>query len=341
MNLINRIKKFYKSTNFKRFTSLIVVVLLVLTLFTVAAAKRRTVTLTLDGEQRKFTTYKGTVGEFLKSQDIAVGSKDKVEPELNSKLSKNSSILIKRALNVKVMLEGKELSILSAEENVDLMLKAEKIVFGNEDKINPGKETKLSEGLKIEIVRVETKTITQKAPLIFKEIVKVDTKLANTKRNIIQEGKAGEKQVTIAIVYENGKEVSRKIVNEVILKKPVDRLIVQGTYPYMPVSRGGRILSYKKVFKSRATAYWAVRGIGKTYTASGRKAVRNPDGYSTIAVDPSVIPYGTKLFVEGYGFAIAADTGTSIKGTKIDVYFNTYREACNWAVKYVNVYILD
>ncbi len=108
----------------------------------------------------------------------------------------------------------------------------------------------------------------------------------------------------------------------------------------MPVSRGGSIMSYSRVFEARATAYWAINGVGKTYTASGRKAVWNPDGYSTIAVDPKVIPYGTKLFVQGYGFAIAADTGTAIKGNKIDVYFNTYRQACDWGAKYVKVYIL-
>src|SRR3712207_7625161 len=75
------------------------------------------------------------------------------------------------------------------------------------------------------------------------------------------------------------------------------------------------------------TLFRSVNGVGSTYTSSGRKAIRNPNGYSTIAVDPRVIPFGTKLYVEGYGYAIAADEGTSIIGKTIDVYFNTYKEA--------------
>lgn len=81
-------------------------------------------------------------------------------------------------------------------------------------------------------------------------------------------------------------------------------------------------------------------GVGKTYTATGRKAVRDPSGYSTIAVDPKIIPYGTKMYIEGYGYALAADTGGAIVGNKIDVYFDTKNEALNWGVKHVNVYIL-
>ena len=100
-------------------------------------------------------------------------------------------------------------------------------------------------------------------------------------------------------------------------------------------------MAYSRIIKVKATAYSAVHGIGTTYTSSGRKAVRNHDDYSTIAVDPNVIPIGTKLFVEGYGFAVAADTGTAIKGNAIDVFFDTRRESSKWAVKYVNVYVLN
>lgn len=77
-----------------------------------------------------------------------------------------------------------------------------------------------------------------------------------------------------------------------------------------------------------------------TITASGRKSVRNPIGISTVAVDPTVIPYGTYLYIEGYGYAIAADTGLSIKGYKLDLFFNSYSEACNWGRQHVNVTIL-
>ena len=69
--------------------------------------------------------------------------------------------------------------------------------------------------------------------------------------------------------------------------------------------------------------------------------LRDPNGYSTIAVDPSVIPLGTKVYVEGYGYAIAADTGGAIKGNRVDLFFNTEAEASNWGVRNLDVYILN
>ncbi|WP_252243483.1 3D domain-containing protein [Clostridium sp. ZBS14] len=72
-------------------------------------------------------------------------------------------------------------------------------------------------------------------------------------------------------------------------------------------------------------------------TASGIPCVRNSEGISTISVDPSVFPYGTILYIEGYGYAVAADSGAAIKGNKIDVYFNSDEECCEWGVRDVKV----
>lgn len=316
-------------------------VILLTGLITTACINRKVITVAVDGREVKFTTYKTTIRKILESKNIHVGPKDRVTPSLDSKPGRYDTIIIKRAVSIDVAVDGREIKIVSSEDTVDSMLKAEGITLSDEDKVLPGRDAELKDNMKVLITRVETKIVTEHVPVNFKEIVKNNKALPNTKRQIVQEGRNGEKIITASVVYENGKEVSRKILNETIIKEPTHRLIVQGTYPLMPVSRGGDIMPYKRAFKVRATAYWAVRGVGKTYTASGRKAVRNPDGFSTIAVDPSVIPYGTKLFVEGYGFAIAADTGTAIVGNKIDVFFDTYKEACRWGAKYVNLYVLE
>ena len=84
-----------------------------------------------------------------------------------------------------------------------------------------------------------------------------------------------------------------------------------------------------------STAY-----TGGGLTSTGMSCVRKPFGLSTIAVDPDVIPYYSAVYVEGYGYAIAADCGGAIKGNKIDVYFDTESECADWGVKNVNVTIL-
>ena len=186
----------------------------------------------------------------------------------------------------------------------------------------------------------------------FKTVIKKDKDTLKSKSEVLQKGIKGEKNITLAVIYENGKEVTRKIIKEMIVKQPQNKIISQGTMIPITLSRGESLKTYAKSLNAqststssktlnvKATAYWAFNGAN-TYTSSGRKAVRDSNGYSTIAVDPNIIPMGTKLYVEGYGYAIAADKGSGVKGKFIDVFFNTREEAIKWGVKYLKVKILD
>jgi len=332
-NFITKIKA-------KKSTLPIIGVLVIAALSTIIYLRLNTITVVIDGDSTSYKTFKTSVETLLKEENIVLGEKDKIEPVLSAKLKNNDKIIIKRAFNIKLAVDGKDKDILTSEENVNDIIKSEHISLREADKITPSLETKLSRDMKIEIVRVDSKTIVDSTVVSFNTTVKTSSSMPNTQKKVIQEGKEGERQVKTLITLENGKEVARQVLSDTITKKPVDKIVVQGTYPLMPVNRGGDPIPYKRVFQSRATAYSAIHGIGKTYTASGRLAVRNPEGYSTIAVDPKVLPYGTKVFVEGYGFAIAADCGSGIQGNEIDVFFDYRSEALKWAVKYVNVYVL-
>ena len=92
---------------------------------------------------------------------------------------------------------------------------------------------------------------------------------------------------------------------------------------------------YISNFTMESTAY-----TGDTITATGTVPVRDSGGISTIAVDPSIIPLGSLLYVDGYGYAIAADTGGAIKGNIIDLYLNSYEECMNWGRQNVSVYLI-
>ena len=92
---------------------------------------------------------------------------------------------------------------------------------------------------------------------------------------------------------------------------------------------------YKKTLSMEATAY-----SGGTLTAMGLKPVRDPGGISTIAVDPSVIPLGSKVYIPGYGYAIASDTGGVIKGNMIDLYMNSHDECISWGRRQVTLHIV-
>ena len=93
--------------------------------------------------------------------------------------------------------------------------------------------------------------------------------------------------------------------------------------------------SYKQSFSMEATAYTA-----HTLTAMGIKPVRIPSGISSVAVDPDVIPLGTKLYIPGYGYALACDTGSAIKGNKIDLFMNSTAECLAFGRRTITVNVL-
>lgn len=93
--------------------------------------------------------------------------------------------------------------------------------------------------------------------------------------------------------------------------------------------------NYKEVYTMMSTAY-----AGDTITYMGTTPVRDPDGISTIAVDPSIIPLGSKVYIPGYGLAIASDTGGLIKGNRIDLFLNFEDECINWGVQTVSLYLI-
>ena len=89
-----------------------------------------------------------------------------------------------------------------------------------------------------------------------------------------------------------------------------------------------------------ATAYTAFCNGCSGVTAAGIDLRANPN-QKVIAVDPSVIPLGTKVYVEGYGEAVAGDTGGAIKGNKIDVFMPEKSDALNWGRKTVKIKVLN
>lgn len=172
--------------------------------------------------------------------------------------------------------------------------------------------------------------------------------------NVSIQGNTGLIKKTYAVRYENGVEVSKVLIQEDIVVKPVDTIIhvgtkerqiktIAGTYTTKPAS-------YKKYIDVSASAYdLSYASCGKRpgdrgygITASGMRAQ-----VGVVAVDPRVIPLGTKLYIEApdgswvYGMAVAGDTGGAIKGNKVDLFFNTYSECIQFGRRTARVYILD
>ena len=217
----------------------------------------------------------------------------------------------------------------------DEELNAEGIEFNEGlDEITPSLDTKISDNLTIQLVKVEVTNEVATEDIDYETIVEEDESLDINTEDVRQAGEAGQKEITYKVIKKNGKEVSREVVQSKVIKEPVNEIIVQGTRRVF-ASRDGE-MEYKDLIYCESTAY-----AGDTITATGTVPSYNPGGISTIAVDPRVIPLGSLVYVENYGKAIAADTGGLIKGKIIDVFLNSESECRTWGRKYnVPVYIL-
>lgn len=296
---------------------------------------KKTLIVSIDGKEQQIVTFKGTVKGALHDNGIVLGPKDKVQPNLDAKVDKNSEIEIKKAVGVEVAVDGKDLKIETAESSISEMLEAEGITLGDDDKVEPQASTPITEGLNVLVTRIESKVVKETQDISYDTVVDSDDNLDKSVTKLIQEGEPGQKEVTFKVVYKNGQEVSKKVVGEKVLKEPKDKVMVKGTVSTLVLSRGGDVLQYRKNVSMIATAY-----AGGGITATGVVPKRDSGGLSTIAVDPSVIPLGSKVYVQDYGYAIAQDTGGAIKNNKIDLYMNSESEANRWGVRSVNVYII-
>ncbi|MHC6181350.1 3D domain-containing protein [Clostridium sp. JNZ X4-2] len=337
------LKKYFPNGPKIEFIVSISLVILTLIMFSI----KKTVIISVDGRERKVVTFNSTYGKVLTSNGIKIGPRDKVTPSLDKRVEDKGRLIVKRAVEVEVTVDGKKLNIKSVEDNVGDFLKKENIKTSSLDKVYPSRNHSVEKGMKIIVTRVQVKNMKESRPIEYGTVLKSDSKIADGTRKLLQEGQNGEKETITRIIYEDGKEVSRKIISEIVRREPVQKVVAVGTLAHSTPSRGGS-LNYAQSIKMKATAYTAdYQSTGKRpgdsgfgITASGTVAKRSSGNYSSIAVDPRVIPLGTKLYVEGYGYAIAEDTGGAIKGNRVDLFFNSGSEAVNWGVKWVNVYVI-
>lgn len=239
---------------------------------------------------------------------------------------------------VKVNVDSQILHMKTSAKDVNEVLHQAGIVLDQDDRVYPGRNTQIKDGMTIKVQRVKVKLESKRAIIPYRTERRKNDQLASGTLKVVQQGSNGIKTKLLKVTYIDGKAVKRQVVEENITKQPVNKVVMVGSKAAsVKTSRGA--LRYKKVLMMNASAYAPdPRCTGKvnSRTASGMQA-----GPGVVAVDPGVIPLRTRLFIEGYGFAVAGDTGSSIKGNKIDLCYSTYEEALRFGRRMVKVYILQ
>jgi uncharacterized protein YabE (DUF348 family) len=305
------------------------------------------VMLMIDGKKQKIWTTAKTVAELLNSQHIPIGQHDKVVPAPDMKVKKGMEIHVEKAFPVQLNVGGKQQQVWATSTTVADFLKQQDVKLGELDRVEPSLQDKIKENMVVKVIKVEKVTDVVEEPVDFAVVTKQDATLPKGERRVIQPGEKGLVAKTYEVMLENGKEVSRKLIAAKTIKESKTRIIAVGTkvserrlanVQHRPTSRGQHGVA--KEFYVTATAYTAYCEGCSGITRTGMNLRSNPS-LKVIAVDPNIIPLGSKVYVEGYGYAIAADTGSGIHGYEIDVFLPEQSDAIRWGKKRVKIRVLQ
>lgn len=310
--------------------------------------QKKTVTILDRGSVHTRTTFRGTVEGGLAACGYELDPRDRTFPARSEDLEDGMRIEIKRAFPV-FFLEGETLrQVRTAAATVGEFLADRQVVLGELDRVEPSLETPLAPGDTVVLTRVREETLVVRETLPFETVLRKNPQMGTGETVCLQVGVDGEKLVTYEVVYENNHEISREKTGESVFREAVPELIEKGGGKLVAAARGE--LRFVKSMVMTSTAYdLSVESCGKTpdhpeygITFTGTRARRG-----TVAVDPSVIPLGSRLYIESldgtpdYGFAVAEDTGSAVKGDIIDLFMETEAEVAAYGKRKVRVYILE
>lgn len=222
--------------------------------------------------------------------------------------------------------------------------------------VSPISNTVINDDMTVTIKQVTYEEKTEVQKLEFKTIEKETDTLDAGETEVHQKGKNGEKQIIKEIKYIDGEKISEEVIETKTTKEPVDEIVYVGTKEDNSVSasassgtassgntftdHNGATVAFKQVISGSGTAYTAPAGA---LTATGVAAY-----HGGVAVNPNIIPYGSKLYITStdgsvvYGYATAVDTGGALMDGSaiVDCFYNSYDECVSFGRRNVNVYIL-
>ena len=297
-------------------------------------------------DQANTTTYMttaSTVGEFLETENIQVASHDELSVASDEVITDTLTLDIDRAVKVSVTDGTNETNdVYTTADTVEALLKEQQLELSDLDRVEPGIDKTVTADMAVDVIRVEEVTDVVEEEVAFSTVRKNDSSLTKGKEQVVASGSNGLVEKRYTVVLENGKEVSRELVSEDVKKEAAQRVVAVGTKAIQQApSRGTSSAVAGKTITMEATAYnWDCATCnGRGLTATGYNLKANPDG--VIAVDPRVIPLGTKVYVEGYGYAVARDTGGAVKGNRIDVHMRSISAARQFGRQTVKVTIIE
>lgn len=325
------------------------------------------VTVTYHGETFRTVGYEN-VGNVIAKEKLEIGERDAVNFPLDKKLSEGMEIIIQAPVKVTIVADGVSVETEALGERVEAVLAKNGVSLGEHDVVEPDRNTVIRESTTIVIKRVTIEERTLTETIAYNTVYVDNENMLSGSVNVKTAGVNGEKAIVYQDAYVDGVLVATKVMSETVVREPVDKVIVRGTKKPQTNNVSANVTvsntqsiktisnftlpseykigsdlaptSYKKKYVGPGTAYY-----GGTSTSTGRKPQPG-----IIAVNPNIIPYGSKLWVVSndgkfvYGYAIAGDTGGfAYNGSGIigDLYFSTRDECVQFGRRDITIYVLD
>ena len=247
------------------------------------------------------------------------------------------AVTVKPRYDVTVHVDGREHTVYTGDATVEEIVQKAGVLLDADDETEPARGETITGETEISVIRVTTEQEVKTKSISYETVEKKSKKLYRGETKVKREGKDGTLEKTYELVYRNGELSERNLIQKKVTKEPVDEIVLVGTkQPKVKTASGS--VAYSRMLTVEATAY-----SGGGLTASGTSA-----RVGAIAVDPSVIPLGSRLYITSadgsswvYGYATAEDTGGAIKGNRIDLYFSSEGECQSFGRQSAIVYVLE
>lgn len=314
---------------------------------------RRAFDITILNGTKKCTVKmtEGTVSDALKSLGIEVGENDIVSLPLSAPLSKDMNISVVQRVKVILCANGEEKEILMPKSyTVQDVLNHMRVNLGENDSVSEDVSSKIYDGMKIEVGNIKFEEVVRTETIEREVVVNTSSSMNEGETKVLEEGKDGQHELKIKQKIQNGEVVDEEILSDTIISEPVAKVMVKGTKKVAsaPAAEPARAAvsstsdkkEVSKVIYGSATAYTASAGAR---TSTGARPVEGV----TVAVNPKLIPYGSRILVESTDGSFrreltAQDTGGALrKGSAVvDIFMNSNSSCKQFGRKNVKVSII-
>ncbi|MBC5996464.1 DUF348 domain-containing protein [Romboutsia ilealis] len=248
---------------------------------------------------------------------------------------------------ISLVVKGEEIKVSSFKKTVRELLSENEIQYDDDDIITPSLSSELEDYMEVKVVEVTQSQLTEKEDIPYSVKLIDDNDLLKGKTKVTQEGKSGEKEITYNLTYYDGKLVKKALEGEKVSQEPVDKIVKKGIKEEVEevvvasrstTSRNSNSSESKASSASKNGKHMVVQATayaGDTITSTG-----TVPKWGTIAVDPKVIPYGSKVYIPQFNKTfIAEDCGGAVKGNIIDIFMGSEAECYKWGRRTIDIYI--